>query len=442
MGFTEKNLHKSKYPLIGFGGKRIEALGKIELNVTFGEGNTQRTEVITFDVVDITYPYNAIFGRNSIIKFAAVINQAYLCMKIPTAGGVITILGNQEARRCEDNAACTMKNVHAIEAINNEFEEEETKPLSSEWTEKKGVMPAEHTKNVLLCEDVPDRTVTIGKGLEEAEESRLIHFLRNNQDVFAWSSSDLRGVSQEVMEHELKVDPKVKPRKQRLCTMSEDRKKATKSKVQKLLDAGVIHEGQYPEWLANVVMVPKKNSNWKMCIDFTTLNKFCPKDEFPLPRIDTLVDAAAGSEMLSMLDCFSGYHQIFMKKSDEEKTSLTTLFGTYCYVRMPEGLRNAGCTFNRTIIAVLDTQLDRNISAYVDDVVVRSKKREDHIADLRETFANLHKHGLKLNPEKCVFGVRRGKLLGCMIIERGIEANPVKIEAITRMRPPSTKKEV
>jgi len=125
-----------------------------------------------------------------------------------------------------------------------------------------------------------------------------------------------------------------------------------------------------------------------------------------------------------MLDCFSGYHQIFMKKSDEEKITFTTPFSTYCYVRMPEGLRNAGCTFNRTIATVLDTQLDRNI------------------ADLRETFANLRKHGLKLNPEKCVFGVRRGKLLGCMITERGIEANPVKIEAIRRMRPPSTKKEV
>ena len=96
------------------------------------------------------------------------------------------------------------------------------------------------------------------------------------------------------MEHELRVDPKVKPRKQHLRTMSEDRKKAAQSGVQKLLDAGVIREVQYPEWLANVVMVPKKNGNWRMCIDFTTLNKFCPKDEFPLPRINTLVDAAVG----------------------------------------------------------------------------------------------------------------------------------------------------
>ena len=131
--------------------------------------------------------------------------------------------------------------------------------------------------------------------------------------------------------------------------MSEDRKEAAQGEVQKLLDAGIIREVQYPEWLAIVVVVQKKNGSWRMCIDFMTLNKFCPKDEYPLPRIDTLVDATTDSEMLSMLDCFSGYHQIFMKKSDKEKTSFTTPFGTYCYIRIPEGLRNAGCTFNRTI---------------------------------------------------------------------------------------------
>ena len=114
----------------------------------------------------------------------------------------------------------------------------------------------------------------------------------------------------------------------------------------------------------------------------------------------------------------------------------------YCYVRMPEGLRNAGCTFNRMIKKVLADQLGRNISAYVDDVVVRSRKKEDHIQDLRETFANLRRHGLKLNPEKYVFGVRRGKLLGCMITERGIEANTEKIEAISRIKPPTMKKGV
>ena len=120
----------------------------------------------------------------------------------------------------------------------------------------------EHTKKVPLCEDVPDRMVVIGKGLEEAEEARLMQFLRNNQDVFAWSSSDLRGVSREVIEHELRVNPKAKPVKQGQRTMSEERQKAAQAEVQKLLDAGIIREVQYPEWLANVVMVPKKNGKW------------------------------------------------------------------------------------------------------------------------------------------------------------------------------------
>jgi len=188
MGFTETALHKSSYPLIGFGGKRIEALNKIELNVTFGEGAAQRTEAITFDVVDINYPYNAIFGRNTLVKFAAVIHQSYLCMKLPSAEGIITVFGNQEeARRCEDNASIGNKNVHVIETPN-----EDNEAANSEEPEKSGgVSPAEHTKKVPLCEDVPDRMVIIGKGLEEAEEARLIQFLRNNQDVFAWSSSDL-----------------------------------------------------------------------------------------------------------------------------------------------------------------------------------------------------------------------------------------------------------
>ena len=152
--------------------------------------------------------------------------------------------------------------------------------------------------------------------------------------------------------------------------MSEDRKKVAQDEMQKLLDAGVICEVQFPKWLANVVMVPKKNNKWRRCIDFTNLNKTCPKDDYPLPRIDTLVDEAAGSEKLSLLDCFSGYHQIFMKRSDEENASFPTPFYIYCYIRMPEGFCNGRSTFNRTIGAVLGTQLDRNISAYIDDFVM------------------------------------------------------------------------
>ena len=133
IGLTEKDLKKSQYPLIIFRGKRIDAIGKIELNVTFGEGNTQRTEMITFDIVDVNYPYNTIFVRNTIVKFAAVIHQPYLCMKLPTVGGVLMVFGNQEeACRCEDNTFYTNKSVHTIESANPQ----ETQAADSKDTEK------------------------------------------------------------------------------------------------------------------------------------------------------------------------------------------------------------------------------------------------------------------------------------------------------------------
>jgi hypothetical protein len=174
-------------------------------------------------------------------------------------------------------------------------------------------------------------------------------------------------------------------------------------------------------------MVPKKNGNMRMCIDFIELNKVCPKDPYPLPRIDIIIDQAVGCEMLSLLDCFSGYYQVWMRREDEAKIGFTTPFGIFCFVRMPKGLRNAGPTFNCMMKLILGSQLGRNASAYVDNIVIMSEKETDHIADLTETFDNMRRNGLKLNPEKCIFGIRKGQLLGCIVSKRGIQANPQKI---------------
>jgi hypothetical protein len=127
-----------------------------------------------------------------------------------------------------------------------------------------------------------------------------------------------------------------------------------------------------------------------MCINFTSLNKACHKDNFPLPRIDKIVDSAAGCE-------------------DKASTSFITPFGTYCFIRMPEGLKNAGSTFSRLTKTLLENQVGRNIFTYVDDIVVASKNKEDHLADLAETFTNMRDARLRLNPEKCVFGSARGR---------------------------------
>jgi hypothetical protein len=150
-----------------------------------------------------------------------------------------------------------------------------------------------------------------------------------------------------------------------------------------------------------------------MCTDFTNLNKCCPKDDFPLARIDQIVDSVASSDITALLDCFLGYHQICLCKEGEEKTSFITPFGTYCNMRMPEGLHNAGPTFCRmTKETALKDQVGRNVFSYIDDIVVASKKKASYIADLIETFANMHEAKLKFNLEKCVFGVTRGKVLG------------------------------
>jgi hypothetical protein len=183
----------------------------------------------------------------------------------------------------------------------------------------------------------------------------LLKFLFNNKDLLAWSANDLCGVNRDVIEHSLNVDPTIRPRKQKLRKIFDDKAEGARNEVKRLMSAGVIREVAYLEWLANNVMVKKANGKWRMCIDFTDLNKVCPKDEFPLPRIDSLVDAAATSELMSLLDCYSGYHQIWMKKEDKPKTSFITPSGTYCYLRMPEGLKNAGGSFNRMTSKVLSS---------------------------------------------------------------------------------------
>ena len=142
-----------------------------------------------------------------------------------------------------------------------------------------------------------------------------------------------------------------------------------------------------------------------MCVDYTDLNKHCPKDPFGLPLIDQIVDSIAGSALLSFLDSYSGYLQIALRKEDQSKTSFITLFGAYCYTTMSFGLKNASATYQRTIQACLSEHIGHNIEAYVDDVVVKTKDPSTLIADSKQTFDNLRTYKWKLNPTECVFGV-------------------------------------
>ena len=164
-------------------------------------------------------------------------------------------------------------------------------------------------------------------------------------EVFAWKQENIGGVDQAVITHRLNASPSFKSVKQKRRSFAPERRKAINEKVGKLLQAKAIREVEYPEWLANVVLIKKANCKWRLCIDFTDINRACLKDSFPLPRIDLIVDATAGHELLSFMDAFPSYNQISMDPRDQEKTSFVTGQGTYCYRVMPFGLKNAGATY-------------------------------------------------------------------------------------------------
>ena len=209
-----------------------------------------------------------------------------------------------------------------------------------------------------------------------------------------------------------------------------------------MLTAGFIREVYYSEWLANVVLVKKANGKLRMCVDFTDLNKACPKDSFPLPRIDQLVDFTTGHKLLTFMDTFLRYNKIKMAEEDQEKTAFITSQWLYCYNVMPFGLKNAGPTYQRLVNKMFSNQIGRNMEVYVDDMLFKSKEELTHLDDLRETFATLRQYQMKLNPSKCAFGVASGKFLGFMVSKRGIETNPEKVRAILDMASPKTVKEV
>lgn len=255
-------------------------------------------------------------------------------------------------------------------------------------------------------------------------EERLRATLWRNRDVFAWTVADMSGIHPSVMSHKLSIYKEARPVSQKKRKMGEEKKKVVEGEVNKLREAGFIKEVTYTTWLANLVMVKKATNKWRMCTDYTDLNKACPKDSYPLPSIDALVDGASGHRMLSFLDAYSGYNQIPMYTPDREKTAFMTDKANFCYEVISFGLKNAGATYQRLMDKIFAQQIGRCMDIYVDDMVVRSPIEDDHLKDLEEVFIQIQKYGMRLNPAKCTFGVTSGKFLGFMLTSQGIEANP------------------
>ena len=174
-----------------------------------------------------------------------------------------------------------------------------------------------------------------------------------------------------------------------------------------------------------------------MCVDYMDLNKVCPRDAYPLPNIDRLVDGAAGNKVLSFLDAYSGYNQI-----PKNKTAFITNDANYFYKVMPFSLKNAGATYQRLMDKVFSHLMGKCVEVYVDDMVVKSPSHHQHAQDLSAVFSALRQYNLHLNPDKCVFDVDRDKFLEFMLTQRGIEANPEKCNVIIEIRSPTSVREV
>ena len=284
-------------------------------------------------------------------------------------------------------------------------------------------------------DDVPliegDQTpyLKVGSQLTEGLRRRLIDFLRYNSDCFTWSHANMSGIDLEIIMHKLQVDPLHQPVRQKRREFAPER------------DA-IINEVQYPEWLANVVVLKKKNGMWRVCVDFTHLNNSCPKDPLHLPHIDKLVNATPGHQLISFMDAFSGYNQILMHPENQEKTSFMTSRGSYCYKVMPFGLKNAGSTYQRLVNMMFADQIGRTMEVYIDDMLGKSLEAEDHISHLQQAFSTIQKYNLNLNPAKCSFGINSGKFLGYIVTHRGIEDNPTQIRSIHSIPSPKNVKEV
>ncbi|XP_058772888.1 uncharacterized protein LOC131646985, partial [Vicia villosa] len=329
-----------------------------------------------------------------------------------------------------------------------EAEEEEEEEIPDEISrllkhDERAILPhKEPLEKINLGSEEDKKEVTIGSLLDADIKSKLTDLLKEYVDVFAWSYQDMPGLDTNIVQHYLPLKPECPPVKQKLRRTHPDMANKIKVEVQKQLDAGFLVTSEYPQWLANIVPVPKKDGKVRMCVDYRDLNKASPKDDFPLPHIDMLVDNTAKFNVFSFMDGFSGYNQIKMAPEDMEKTSFITPWGTFCYKVMPFGLKNAGATYQRAMTTLFHDMMHKEIEVYVDDMIAKSSTEEEHIEYLLKLFQRLRKYQLRLNPNKCTFGVRSGKLLGFIVSQRGIEVDPDKVRAIQEMPAPKTEKQV
>ncbi|GJZ45269.1 reverse transcriptase domain-containing protein [Tanacetum coccineum] len=389
--------------LTGFSGETIWPLGQLRLLVTIGDAKHSTKACMNFMIVRSPSPYNGIIGRPGIREIQAVPSTAHGMIKFSVNDGIVTIC----------STTLTPTECAIISATPKDIE--------------KKAETCHKIFKVVTHPDFPDQEIAIGGALSAKGRMELCALLKANLDIFAWQPSDKTGVPRSIVEHRLNICDGYPPVRQKKRSQAPERAKVIQAEVQKLVKVGIMREVYYHDWLSNPVMVKKHDGSWRMCVDFTDLNKACPQDCYPLPEIDWKVESLCGYPFKCFLDAYKGYHQIQMAEADEEKTAFHTPQGVYCYTKMPFGLKNAGATYQRLVDKAFDKQVGRNLEVYVDDLVIKSHTETELLRDIEETFRTLRKINMKLNPKKCTFGAGEGMFLGYMIGPEGIKPCPDKV---------------
>ena len=253
--------------------------------------------------------------------------------------------------------------------------------------------------------------------------------------IFAWSYKEMLRIDPWIVEHEIKTYSNIKLVRHKLRVVNPRKAPAIKEKIEKLLKASFIYLVPLTKWVSNLVVVNKKEGKIQICIDFQDLNKACPKDNYPTPFIDQILDNCARDEIFSFMDGFSSYNQIQIKPKDQHKIDFICPWGTFTYKKMPFGLKNVGATFQWAMSYTFH-DIKKIVKAYLNDLTAYSKKRADRPAHLKAIFDQCRKYIIRLNPLKCNFCVVTGQLLGFIISKLQIMVDPFKVEAILQLSPP------
>jgi hypothetical protein len=188
------------------------------------------------------------------------------------------------------------------------------------------------------------------------------------------------------------------------------------------------------------VIVRNKNGEIRLCVDFRNLNKCSKKDNYPLPKMEHLLQIISGATVMSFLDGFSGYNQISVHPDDQEKTAFTTPWGTFMYTKMPFGLMNVGATFQRAMDIAFMGEKDKFVLIYLDNIIVYSSSHEEHLHHLKRVFLKCRQFGISLNPKKSHFSLKKGKLLSHIVSVGGVKIDLARVEEIQRLSIPRSKK--